>query len=61
MRRTILLLTVAATTLLLASGVAFAVSRSGGPGDDILRGTDGTDALPGRDIPRDTRHVSLLI
>jgi Ca2+-binding RTX toxin-like protein len=42
-----LLLTVVAATLLMASGVAFAVALSGGPGDDTLRGTNGTDALEG--------------
>jgi Ca2+-binding RTX toxin-like protein len=47
MRRTILLLAVMAATLVMASGVALAVARSGGPGDDTLRGTNGTDALEG--------------
>ena len=36
-----------ALALVLASGVALAVVRSGGPGNDILRGTDGPDALEG--------------
>jgi Ca2+-binding RTX toxin-like protein len=36
-----------AAVLVMASGVALAVARSGGPGNDILRGTDGTDALEG--------------
>ncbi|MDP8900047.1 MAG: hypothetical protein M3N33_02655 [Actinomycetota bacterium] len=47
MRRTMLLLTVMAATLVLASGVALAVARSGGPGDDTLRGSNGADALSG--------------
>jgi len=38
---------VMAATLVLVSGVALAVARSGGPGDDTLRGTDGSDALSG--------------
>jgi Ca2+-binding RTX toxin-like protein len=42
-----LLLTVMAAVLVMASGVALAVARSGGPGNDTLRGTDGTDALEG--------------
>ncbi len=42
-----LLLAVMAAVMVMASGVALAVARSGGPGDDILRGTDGTDALEG--------------
>ncbi len=47
MRRTMLLLTAMAAVLVMASGVALAVARSGGPGDDTLRGTNGTDALAG--------------
>lgn len=47
MRRAILLLAVMAATLVMASGVALAVARAGGPGDDTLRGTNGTDALAG--------------
>jgi len=47
MKRTIMLLMVMAATLILASGVALAVVRSGGPGDDTLRGTNGADALSG--------------
>ena len=47
MRRTVLMLTVMAVVLVMASGVALAVARSGGPGNDILRGTDGPDALEG--------------
>ena len=47
MRRTMLLLTVMAICLVMASGVALAVARAGGPGDDTLRGTNGTDALAG--------------
>ena len=47
MRRTMTLLAVMAATLILASGMALAVARSGGPGDDTLRGTNGPDALSG--------------
>jgi RTX calcium-binding nonapeptide repeat (4 copies) len=47
MRRTMLLLTVMAAVLVMASGVALAVARSGGPGNDILRGTNGPDAMKG--------------
>ncbi len=47
MRRTMLLLTVMAAVLVMVSGVALAVARSGGPGNDVLRGTNGTDALEG--------------
>ena len=47
MRRTVLLLVVMAAVLVAASGVTLAVARSGGPGDDTLRGTNGTDALEG--------------
>ena len=36
-----------AVTLVVASGVALAVARSGGPGNDTLRGTNGPDALSG--------------
>jgi Ca2+-binding RTX toxin-like protein len=32
----------------VASGVALAVVRTGGPGDDYLRGTNGPHALSGR-------------
>ncbi len=47
MRRAFLLLTVVVAALFMASGVALAVARSGGPGDDTLRGTNGRDALDG--------------
>jgi Ca2+-binding RTX toxin-like protein len=42
-----LLLTVMTAVLVMASGVALAVARTGGPGNDVLRGTDGPDALAG--------------
>ena len=48
MRRVGLLLAIMAVTLVVASGVALAVVRTGGPGDDYLRGTNGQDALSGR-------------
>ena len=47
MRRVILLLTVMAATLVVASGVALAVTKIGGPGPDVLRGTHGDDRLVG--------------
>ncbi len=48
MRRTILLLAVTAAVLLVASGVAFAVTKIGGPGDNTLYGTDNPDKIDGR-------------
>src|SRR5829696_1139553 len=48
MRRTILLLATMALTLLVASGVALAVTKIGGPGPDTLRGTNRADNLLGR-------------
>ena len=47
MQRLILLLMLMAVTLVVASGVALAVVRSGGPGNDTLRGTNGPDVLSG--------------
>src|SRR5215211_5441051 len=47
MRRVILLLTVMAATLVLASGVALAVTKIGTNGPDTLRGTNGADNLLG--------------
>jgi Ca2+-binding RTX toxin-like protein len=47
MRRTILLVATMALTLLVASGVALAVTRIGGPGPNTLRGTNGADNLLG--------------
>ena len=47
MRRVVLLLATLVAALLLANGVALAVARSGGPGDDTLRGTNGTDVMEG--------------
>ena len=47
MRRTILLVATMALTLLVASGVALAVTEIGGPGPDTLRGTNGADNLLG--------------
>jgi len=47
MRRTIVLLATMALTLLVASGVALAVTRIGTNGPDTLRGTNGTDNLLG--------------
>src|SRR5829696_10083618 len=43
MRRTILLLATMALTLLVASGVALAVTKIGTNGPDILRGTNRAD------------------
>jgi hypothetical protein len=48
MRRTILLLATMALTLLVASGVALAVTKIGTDGPDTLRGTNGDDNLLGR-------------
>ena len=48
MRRTILLMATMALTLLVASGVALAVTKIGGPGPDTLRGTNGADNLLGK-------------
>ena len=48
MRRTMLLLATMALTLLVASGVALAVTKIGGPGPNTLRGTNGADNLLGR-------------
>lgn len=45
--RTVLLLTAMAVALVVAGGVAAAVSKTGTSGDDILRGTDGRDTLAG--------------
>jgi hypothetical protein len=48
MRRTMLLVSAMVLTLLMASGVALAVNKIGGPGPDTLRGTNGDDNLVGR-------------
>jgi hypothetical protein len=49
MRRAILLLMVLATTSAVASGAALAVTRVvGGPGNDVVLGTEGDDDLAGR-------------
>ena len=48
MRRTILLLATIALTLLVASGVALAVTKIGTNGPDTLMGTNGADNLLGR-------------
>ncbi len=48
MRRIVLLLTVMAATLVVASGVAMAVNKIGINGPDTLRGTNGDDNLSGR-------------
>ncbi len=47
MRRLVLLLTVMAAALVLASGVALAVNRVGTNGHDVLKGTNGEDNLLG--------------
>jgi hypothetical protein len=47
MRRVVLLLMVMSAALLLASGVALAVSKSGGNGDDVLKGTKERDTISG--------------
>src|SRR5215216_5640371 len=48
MRRTILLMATMALTLLVASGVALAVTKIGTQGRDFLKGTDGADHLVGK-------------
>jgi hypothetical protein len=48
MRRVVLVLVAMALALLLASGVAWAVVKIGGPGPDVLRGTNGPDTLLGK-------------
>jgi Ca2+-binding RTX toxin-like protein len=48
MRRAILLLAVTAATLLVASGVAFAVTKLGGPGDNTIYGINNPDKIDGR-------------
>jgi len=47
MRRTVLLMAVMAACLVMASGVALAVSKTGTNGDDVLRGTAQRDTLAG--------------
>ena len=48
MRRGILLLTMMASTLVVASGVALAVNKIGTNGPDTLKGTNGADNLLGK-------------
>ena len=48
MRRAILLMAMMALTLLVASGVALAVTKIGTDGPDTLRGTNGADTLIGK-------------
>src|SRR5687768_18549228 len=48
MRRTIVLLATMTITLLVASGVALAVTKIGTDGPDTLRGTNGDDNLIGK-------------
>jgi Ca2+-binding RTX toxin-like protein len=48
MRRTILLVVTMILTLLVASGVAWAVNKIGTDGPDTLRGTNGADNLLGK-------------
>jgi Ca2+-binding RTX toxin-like protein len=47
MRRTILLVVTMALTLMVASGVALAVTKIGTDGHDNLKGTKGSDTLSG--------------
>jgi Ca2+-binding RTX toxin-like protein len=47
MRRIMLLAAATALTVLVASGVALAVTRIGTDGPDTLRGTNGADQLVG--------------
>ena len=48
MRGTVVLLATMALTLLVASGVALAVTKIGTDGPDHLRGTNGADTLIGK-------------
>jgi len=48
MRRTVVLLATMALTLLVASGVALAITKIGTDGPDTLRGTNGNDNLIGK-------------
>src|ERR671912_2924468 len=48
MRRAILMVAMMSLTLLVASGVALAVTKIGGPGPNTLRGTNGADNLLGK-------------
>jgi hypothetical protein len=48
MRRFILLLAAMSAALVMASGVALALTKVGGPGGDTLRGTKGSDTLIGK-------------
>jgi Ca2+-binding RTX toxin-like protein len=48
MRRVVLAMAAMALALLLASGVAWAVTKVGGPGPNILIGTNGADSLLGK-------------
>jgi Ca2+-binding RTX toxin-like protein len=48
MRRTIVLLATMTVTLVVASGVALAVTKIGTDGPDTLRGTNGADTLIGK-------------
>jgi Ca2+-binding RTX toxin-like protein len=48
MRKSVVLLASMAATLLLASGVALAVTKVGSNGPDTLRGTNGADNLSGK-------------
>ena len=51
MRRLVLLLTAMALSLLVASGVALAVIKTGTDGLDTIIGTKGSDELVGRGAP----------
>jgi Ca2+-binding RTX toxin-like protein len=48
MRRAIVMMTVMAATLVVASGIALAVTKIGTNGPDILMGTNGDDTLIGK-------------
>jgi Ca2+-binding RTX toxin-like protein len=47
-KRVALLMAMMAVMVLVASGVAMAVTKIGGPGPNILRGTNGADSLLGK-------------
>ena len=60
MRRTILLVATMALTLMVASGVAWAVTKVGTDGHDFLWGTNGSDNLIGRGASTGSRAEAVM-
>ena len=61
MRKTVVLLASMAATLLLTGGVALALTKVGGPGHNVLYGTNNPDKIDGRagdDIIHGLEHFS---